>query len=56
LPACVIADPVTVFDLLLPRVLAGEIPTADQVAELGVGGLLEWLVLDGGASPWRWNA
>ncbi|MHB1981244.1 MAG: molybdopterin-binding protein [Sulfobacillus sp.] len=56
LPACVIADPVTVFDLLLPRVLAGEIPTADQVAALGVGGLLEWLVLDGGASPWRWNA
>ncbi len=55
LPACVIADPVTVFDLLLPRVLAGEVPTADQVADLGVGGLLEWMAQAEGASPWRWN-
>lgn len=55
LPACVIADPVTVFDLLLPRVLAGEIPTADQVADMGVGGLLEWLAQGEGASPWQWN-
>lgn len=40
LPACVIFDPVTIFDLVLPRVLAGEVPSFLDLAELGVGGLL----------------
>lgn len=55
LPACVIADPVTVFDLLLPRVLAGQIPSRKEISDLGVGGLLEWLVESQGASGWAWD-
>ncbi len=38
-PACVVHDPVTALDLLLPRVLAGDPPTRREVARLGHGGL-----------------
>ncbi|MBL0389208.1 molybdopterin-binding protein [Tumebacillus sp. ITR2] len=40
LPGCVIFDDFTSFDMLLPRVLAGEIVTRAEIAELGHGGLL----------------
>jgi molybdenum cofactor synthesis domain-containing protein len=40
LPGCVIYDDVTSFDLLLPRVLAGETITREQIAKMGHGGLL----------------
>ncbi|PWK09632.1 molybdopterin-binding protein [Tumebacillus permanentifrigoris] len=40
LPGCVIFDEFTSFDLLLPRVLAGETVTRAEIAELGHGGLL----------------
>jgi molybdenum cofactor synthesis domain-containing protein len=39
LPACVYYHHVTILDLTLPRVLAGEQITRDDVAELGHGGL-----------------
>ena len=39
-PACVLADKRTSFDLLLPRVLAKEKVTKAELAELGHGGLL----------------
>ena len=39
LPACVIHDPATVFDLLLPRVLAGEPLSREDIIKLGHGGL-----------------
>jgi molybdenum cofactor synthesis domain-containing protein len=40
LPGCVIFDAFTSFDLLLPRVLAGEKVTRAEIAQLGHGGLL----------------
>ncbi len=40
LPACVIPDKRTSFDLLLPRVLAKEKITREELAEMGHGGLL----------------
>jgi hypothetical protein len=40
LPGCVIFDEFTSFDILLPRVLAGEKVTRAEVAALGHGGLL----------------
>jgi molybdenum cofactor synthesis domain-containing protein len=40
LPACVIPDKRTSFDLLLPRILAKEKITREEIAELGHGGLL----------------
>ena len=40
LPACVIPDKRTSFDILLPRVLAKEKITREEIAELGHGGLL----------------
>ncbi|ASS76783.1 molybdopterin-binding protein [Tumebacillus algifaecis] len=40
LPGCVIFDDFTSFDILLPRVLAGEKVTRAEVARLGHGGLL----------------
>jgi molybdenum cofactor synthesis domain-containing protein len=40
LPGCVIFDEFTSFDILLPRVLAGEKVTREEVARLGHGGLL----------------
>jgi hypothetical protein len=39
LPACVIHDPSTAFDILLPRVLADEFISAEDIASLGHGGL-----------------
>ena len=39
LPAGVFFSPRTIYDLMLPRVLAGEQPTAGEVAAMGHGGL-----------------
>jgi hypothetical protein len=39
LPACVLFYRATVFDLMLPRVLAGERITRKDLAETGHGGL-----------------
>jgi molybdenum cofactor synthesis domain-containing protein len=39
LPGCVMHDPYTSFDVLLPRVLAGDILTREDIAGLGYGGL-----------------
>jgi hypothetical protein len=39
LPACVIYHDVTVFDLMLPRVLAGDRITREDLAGLAHGGL-----------------
>jgi hypothetical protein len=39
LPACVLHDPTTVFDLVLPRLLAGEALTREDFILRGVGGL-----------------
>ncbi len=38
-PACVVHDPVTALDLFLPRVLADDLISAEEVARLGHGGL-----------------
>jgi len=38
-PACVVHDPVTALDLFLPRVLADDIISAEEVSRLGHGGL-----------------
>lgn len=40
LPAGVLRDPVTIFDRLLPQVMAGERVTGAQIRGMGVGGLL----------------
>lgn len=40
LPACVIPDKRTSFDLILPRILAKEKITREELAELGHGGLI----------------
>jgi molybdenum cofactor synthesis domain-containing protein len=39
LPACVFYHKVTLFDLILPLILAGESPTRHQIAAMGHGGL-----------------
>lgn len=39
LPACVFYHRVTLFDLILPLILAGESPTRKQIAAMGHGGL-----------------
>jgi len=39
LPGCVMHDPYTSFDVLLPRILAGDRITRDTVAGMGYGGL-----------------
>ena len=39
LPGCVMHDPYTSFDVLLPRVCAGELITRQEIAEMGYGGL-----------------
>ncbi|MEW6184759.1 MAG: molybdopterin-binding protein [Thermodesulfobacteriota bacterium] len=39
LPACVFYHKVTFFDLILPRILAGERPTRPEIAAMGHGGL-----------------
>ena len=41
LPACVFYNHRTVFDLLLPRVLAGEVLTRRDISVLGHGGLCQ---------------
>lgn len=40
LPGCVIYDPITAFDLLFPRIVAGLRPTRADIALLGHGGML----------------
>ena len=39
LPACVFHDTVTIFDLIFPRVLAGETITREEITSMGHGGL-----------------
>lgn len=39
LPACVFYHRVTLFDLILPRILAGEEPSRQEIAAMGHGGL-----------------
>lgn len=39
LPACVFYHPSTIYDLILPRVLAGEQITANEITDMGHGGL-----------------
>ncbi|MNR15431.1 Molybdopterin molybdenumtransferase [compost metagenome] len=39
LPGCVMHDPYTSFNVLLPRVLAGEVITREDIVQLGYGGL-----------------
>ena len=39
LPACVYYHSATVFDLMLPRVLAGDVITRSEIAQMGHGGL-----------------
>jgi hypothetical protein len=40
MPSCGLFSRATVFDLLLPRLLLGESPSADQLSRLGHGGFL----------------
>lgn len=40
LPGCVMHDPVTIFDYILPRCLAGEVLTKQDFIEMGHGGML----------------
>lgn len=39
LPGCVMHDPYTAFDVLLPRICAGEEIVRDDITEMGYGGL-----------------
>jgi hypothetical protein len=39
LPACVFYHPTTIYDLILPRILAGKKITKNEIAEMGHGGL-----------------
>ncbi|WP_081757040.1 molybdopterin-binding protein [Gorillibacterium massiliense] len=39
LPGCVMHDPYTSFDVLLPRICAGEIITRQEIVAMGYGGL-----------------
>jgi len=39
LPGCVMHDPYTSFDVLLPRILAGDKITREDIAGMGYGGL-----------------
>jgi hypothetical protein len=39
IPACGLFHPTTILDLVLPRVLAGETPSRDEIAAMGHGGL-----------------
>lgn len=41
LPGCVMYSKITIFDLIAPRILAGEKPTRLDIAKLGHGGLCE---------------
>ncbi len=39
LPGCVMYYKASIFDLIVPRILAGETPTREEIARLGHGGL-----------------
>jgi molybdenum cofactor synthesis domain-containing protein len=39
LPGCVMHDPYTSFDVLLPRILAGDVITKEDIVQMGYGGL-----------------
>ena len=39
LPGCVMYSPVTIFDIILPRVVAGSAWTRREITRLGIGGL-----------------
>ena len=39
LPGCVMYSPATIFDIVLPRVVAGSIWTRREIRRLGIGGL-----------------
>ena len=39
LPACVFYHPTTIYDIILPRILAGENITRNEIADMGHGGL-----------------
>ena len=39
LPGCVMYSPATIFDIVLPRLLTGEILTKRELRHLGIGGL-----------------
>lgn len=39
LPGCVMHDPYTSFDVLLPRILAGDVINREDIVEMGYGGL-----------------
>lgn len=39
LPGCVMHDPYTSFDVLLPRILAGDVIVRDDIISMGYGGL-----------------
>jgi molybdopterin biosynthesis enzyme len=39
LPGCVMYSGVSIFDLIVPRLLAGEIPTRGEIKKLAHGGL-----------------
>ena len=47
LPACVVYPPTTIYDLILPRVLAGEQITKHAIAEMGHGACA-WIVKPAG--------
>ncbi|MFS0723859.1 molybdopterin-binding protein [Paenibacillus sp. 1P07SE] len=40
LPGCVMHDPYTSFDVLLPRILAGDVITREDIVTMGFGGML----------------
>ena len=39
LPGCVMYSNVSIFDLIVPRILAGEVPSRGEIKKLAVGGL-----------------
>ena len=39
LPGCVMYSPATIFDIVLPRLLAGDVLTKRELRHLGIGGL-----------------
>ena len=41
LPGCVMYSRVSIFDLIVPRILAGEIPTRTDIKKLAHGGLCQ---------------
>ena len=41
LPGCVMYSGVSIFDLIVPRILAGEVPTRGEIKRLAHGGLCQ---------------